>query len=155
MVTFSLSILGIFALDNAKNMLFEKEANIYQKLLAFGLFISFSFFVYILNEVLGIEYGIWGFLMPIAASIPRFPKQSNIRFLNKLDNIPFRLLCMSVPMIMLATEMKWVQGFSFAALLPLMLYSGKRGYLNMKYFFYIFYPLHLVILYGIYYLTVY
>lgn len=155
MVTFSLSILGIFALDNAKNMLFEKEANVYQKLLACGLFISIVFFVYILNKLLSIEYGIWGFLMPVAASIPHFPKQINAKILNKLDSVPIRLLCMSIPMAQLAVGMKWVQWYSFISLLPLILYSGKRGSWNMKYFFYIFYPLHLILIYGIYYLTVY
>ena len=35
---------------------------------------------------------------------------------------------------------------SFGALVPIALYNGKRG-LKMKYFFYIFYPAHLLILY--------
>ena len=35
------------------------------------------------------------------------------------------------------------------ALPLLMLYSGRRGKWNMKYFFYIFYPAHLAILQGI------
>jgi hypothetical protein len=39
--------------------------------------------------------------------------------------------------------------YSFIAIPILLLYSGKRGKLKMKYFFYIFYPLHLVLLYGI------
>ena len=37
---------------------------------------------------------------------------------------------------------------SFFALIPVKLYNGKRG-LSLKYVFYLFYPLHLLLLYGI------
>lgn len=36
-----------------------------------------------------------------------------------------------------------------AGILPVMLYNGKRGQWNLKYLFYIFYPLHLLALYLI------
>ena len=36
--------------------------------------------------------------------------------------------------------------FAFFSILPVTMYNGKRG-LKMKYFFYVFYPLHLLILY--------
>ncbi len=39
--------------------------------------------------------------------------------------------------------------FAFIALLPILFYNGKRGH-QIKYFFYIFYPAHLIILWLIY-----
>lgn len=42
----------------------------------------------------------------------------------------------------------FLQGFATFALLPIMLYNGQRG-CALKYVFYIFYPLHLLILYFI------
>ena len=38
---------------------------------------------------------------------------------------------------------------SFLALPLLALYSGQRGTAKMKYLFYIYYPLHLMAIYGI------
>ena len=42
------------------------------------------------------------------------------------------------------------QIYALLALPLLCLYSGERGKVKMKYFFYVFYPLHLVLLEGIY-----
>ncbi|MBO5842624.1 MAG: hypothetical protein J6R46_06470, partial [Clostridia bacterium] len=39
--------------------------------------------------------------------------------------------------------------WSLLALAPLTLYNGEPGKHKLKYFFYIFYPAHLVLLYGI------
>ena len=43
-----------------------------------------------------------------------------------------------------------MQIYCLLALPLLALYSGKRGKRKMKYFFYLFYPLHLALLEGIY-----
>lgn len=39
----------------------------------------------------------------------------------------------------------WIQSFAVLALLPIFLYNGERGR-NVKYFFYTFYPVHLIFL---------
>lgn len=44
-----------------------------------------------------------------------------------------------------ATPRTW----SLLALIPLALYNGEPGKYKLKYFFYVFYPAHLVLLYGI------
>lgn len=44
--------------------------------------------------------------------------------------------------------MKGIQGYAVFAMLPIGLYNGKRGW-RAKYVFYIFYPLHLLILWCI------
>lgn len=46
----------------------------------------------------------------------------------------------------------WFQWFSIIPMIFIFLYNGKKGKLNTKWFFYIFYPLHLVIIYAIQYI---
>ena len=42
-----------------------------------------------------------------------------------------------------------VQAFACAAIVPIWLYNGKRGR-QMKYFFYLFYPIHLLVIYAVF-----
>lgn len=48
-----------------------------------------------------------------------------------------------------------IQSYCFLAIIPLYLYNGKRGYNKkwFKYFSYLYYPMHIVILFAIFYLT--
>ena len=150
LVTFSLSILALFALDNFKYIAFESDASLLQKFLAGGLFIAVVAFIYFLNLFMQIDYGFWGCMLPVFAGLLHMPKNCNIAFLQKLDNNLTGVILLGLGLVPLMLEVGWVQPYSLMALVPLLLYSGKRGKLNMKYFFYIFYPLHLVLLEGIY-----
>ena len=55
-----------------------------------------------------------------------------------------------VLMVLFGTSVMSVQIYALLALPLLFLYSGKRGKHKMKYFFYIFYPTHLVALEFLY-----
>ncbi|MFI3212784.1 MAG: TraX family protein [Eubacteriales bacterium] len=66
---------------------------------------------------------------------------------------------MSILLLYIFRYQKWKQIFfgalsflwespALAAFIPIAFYNGKRGW-NMKYVFYIFYPVHLIVLYGI------
>ncbi len=47
---------------------------------------------------------------------------------------------------MVLTIMSWSEITSFSILLPIRRYNGERGW-NMKWFFYVFYPAHILLLY--------
>lgn len=93
-----------------------------------------------------LDYGFWGCMMPVGASL--FRQEGNTR-LKKLDRNLVHVLSMAMFMIPLALELGAWQWWSLLALPLLKLYSGKRGKYGMKYFFYIFYPAHLLVIQGL------
>ena len=149
LVTFSVSIVTIYAMQFFKESLFDNDASALKKILSCLLFLSVVTAAYYLNTVLYIDYGFLGCMLPVFASIFHSPKNCDVAFVKKLDIIPVHLLMLSIGMICLAAESGGTQIWSLLALPFLIFYSGKRGKANMKYFFYIFYPAHLLILEGI------
>ena len=149
LVTFSISILTIYVMQFFKEKLFSKNASIFIKLCSSALFLATLVLVYVLNTILEIDYGFFGCMLPVFAATLHSPKNCDAGFVKKLDVIPVHLVMLSLGMMCLALESGRWQFYSFLAIPFLALYSGKRGKANMKYFFYIFYPLHLLILEGI------
>lgn len=61
-----------------------------------------------------------------------------------------KLLATALLLILLAiANDAAVQWWSLLSLIPLALYNGKRGKYKLKYLFYIYYPLHLVVIFAI------
>ena len=132
LVTFSLSIALIYALQYV-----EKKKD-FLSCLVFFLVLSG---VYYVSEKLpsripgfSIDYGFKGILLPV--------------FISMGVTKPQKLLGAAVGMCFMALG-RTLQWYSLAALPLLALYSGLRGKGNYKYLFYIYYPLHLGVIYGI------
>lgn len=149
LITFSISILMIYALQNLKKKLFSNGNASKDKILAGLIFISIVIAVYVLNRCIVIDYGFWGCMAPVFASLFHLNYEKVPNYLKKLDKLQIHLLCFSLGIILLVLFRGKGEYSMFIALLLLFLYSGERGKYNMKYFFYIFYPLHMVIIYGI------
>ncbi|MBR2337630.1 MAG: hypothetical protein IKA61_06775 [Clostridia bacterium] len=162
-ITFSTSILMIYALQLFKKQVFSKWNSSYliRVVASLLLFSALVFGVYVLNsglEVFGkeitVDYGFWGCMLPVFASLLHADeKDENQRLLQKIDCVPLHVCAMAVGLFLTAyflTKSKFLyQYYSLIAIIPLLLYSGKRGKKKMKYFFYVFYPAHLVLLYGL------
>ena len=152
--TFSFSTLCIYAMQNFKKCLFDKNAKISDKLLSGMLFAAMVSFVYAFCYYFEVDYGFWGCMMPVFASIFDFHRIPAPDKLKKLDVLPLKVLCMCVALLLLILTtnslLKDVSLYAFLALPFLLLYNGEKGKYNMKYFFYIFYPAHLGIIQGTY-----
>ncbi len=88
-----------------------------------------------------IDYGFFGIMLPVFTSIFNDRKKRLVMFSACLI-----ALCIDI------TDTLYVQYWSLAAIPLIALYNGEKGKHSLKYFFYVFYPLHLAVLYGIQYL---
>lgn len=133
LVTFSLSICLIFAIDYAKE---KKNTWTWGLAAATGLGIWFLSVMLpnLLRNITNytIDYGVWGILLPVV-----------IYFTPE----PYKACATVLALLPLCLERGGIQWYCLAAVVLLMLYNGKRGKANLKNLFYIYYPAHLA---GIY-----
>lgn len=119
LVTFSLSVMLIYIIDSK---------NIILSLLALTS-------CFCLTQVINIDYGFFGVILPLLIYMGKDRNQ--------------KLILLTLGLIFLSLEILWVQWYSLFSVPLIALYSGQRGKFRMKNFFYIYYPLHLVIIYFI------
>lgn len=150
LITFSASTLLIFEMQYFKTCLFDSSCpklktaiSLLIFLLSVGIMAALNYVPYFrLTLGLSFDGGFAGCLAPVFASLFVFRGTPAPENLKKLDNIPARLLSFALPLLALITisSIQWVSLF---AIIPLLFYSERRGRLSLKYFFYIFYPVHL------------
>lgn len=136
-VSFALSIPLILTLQTWK-----KADDGPSKTLWAVVFLAGVVAVWMLTRYVTLDYGFWGCMMPVAASMFRDTD-------TKLDRNLIHVLAMGAVMVPVALSLGSWQWWSMLALPLLLLYSGRRGKYKMKYFFYIFYPAHLLVIQGI------
>ena len=137
-VTFSLSILLVYAYHGA-----VKRGDAKSYLILFLVFFGVYFLTEILPQVLKstdytLDYGFWGVMLPLLVYIGKDKWQ--------------KLMYFAIGVILVAANFGKVQWFSVFTIPFLAIYSGKRGKYKMKSFFYIYYPVHLAVIYLISYI---
>lgn len=136
LVTFSLSIGLIWLLQFAES---RQQDLLSRVLVIFGIFTVY-FLCDLLPDLLTgsdyqIDYGFIGVLVPVAIYGAKDKASKAVTCL-------LSLCCLAA----FSSKLQW---WSLLAVIPLLFYSGQRGKRNMKWFFYLFYPAHLLIIHGI------
>ncbi len=141
MLTFSLSVVLIYAMQDMRKNLMKKA---WVKGLVFTvIFAALLYGVYIFCKEMGVDYGFYGVITPLLCSVFMFTKNEG-----KKDNKWLNLAMLTVGMMLLITEKTAMrcQIWSLIAIPLLALYNGKAGIRKLKYVFYIFYPLHIAVI---------
>lgn len=93
---------------------------------------------FVLCMAVDVDYGFFGIMLPVLTSF--------------FDDRGQRFVIFSTALLALCIDMTagfTIQYWSLLTIPIIALYNGKPGRYRLKNFFYIFYPLHLVVLYGI------
>ena len=135
LLTFSASIPLIYALQAAHGAQTEKKRVLWSIVFCAGFLTAYG-----LTLLLRIDYGFWGIMTPVLVVFSRGKGKAD-------SKLP--VLMLSAGLLFLTSDFGGVQYYALLAIPLLLLYSGARGRANLKYFFYLFYPVHLAVLQGI------
>ena len=156
LIVFSLSILLMACADSFKkalrgeisplnhtvsNLLGRKQSfsSVSDKILSGGVLAVLTAAVFALCLTVDVDYGFFGILLPVFTSV--------------FEDRPRRLVMFTATLLALSIDLTsggFIYQFWCLLAVPILaMYNGKPGRYRMKYFFYIFYPAHLVLLYAI------
>jgi len=134
LVTLTLSAAVIYSYDFAK-----KTHNFFSYVLALAVLIGVFFVCFILPSAIGrgfaIDYGFYGVMLPVLCYLGKTKQE--------------KVLLLSMGLLILAPNLGTIQLFSLLSVPIIALYNNTRGKWRMKNFFYIYYPLHLVVIHFI------
>ena len=151
LVNFSISILLVYQVQACKKALARRRWwAVILWLLLFAASVAGVY--YLVREVLYVDYGFWGILIPVWAVIPDYKEGEAPEFFKCFGGLWWKLLFFSVGLLILCISrglLDNIQSISLFALPLLALYNGTPGRKGLKYGFYIFYPAHLVVLWII------
>lgn len=85
------------------------------------------------------DYGFFGILLPVLIVIGK----------NKWQKLLLSAIGISLVALSFDGSFGKIQWASLAALPLIAFYNGRKGTWNMKYLFYIYYPLHMAVIYGL------
>lgn len=130
LVTFSMSVACICTADRA-----QKQQDLPSALAAAGMLLGAAVACELLPQKIPgfyVDYGFFGVFLPVILYYCR-------------DS----LLPMIGGMLLLCLSIGATQWWSLAAIPLMALYNGQRGRLHIGWLFYLYYPLHLVVIYAI------
>lgn len=135
LVTFSLSILLIYSIDLAKKYRTWKSVLVPVTVAVEVVYLTVYLPIQLAHTGYWIDYGIGGVCLPVVIYL--------------CDSKWKKLIAMTGGLAVIAWMLGGVQWYLLIAIPLLVMYNGKRGRTKLKYLFYVYYPLHLAVIYGV------
>lgn len=139
LLTFSVSILLIYMLQWCR----KKKSG-----MAYAAFAMLLGALAVATRYVNFDYGFTGIIAPLFAAWPgdrwdevEGPKPSSPGKARKLLYFAYGIMLTACE-----SAIGWIQLFALLTIPLLCLYNGKAGSRKLKYFFYIFYPVHLLLI---------
>lgn len=133
---------NVSALNRSLTKLFRRTKPLspqIDKMISGLSFVILTLLAFVMCLAVDVDYGFFGIMLPVFTSF--------------FNDRPRRLAMFTASLLALSIDLISggfiVQFWSLLTVPLLATYNGKPGKYRMKYFFYIFYPVHLVILYAI------
>lgn len=148
MLTFTGSIILICLLDHTKKKFVENSRLGYAYLLLFVFNLAGA---YVVCKLIGVDYGFFGMITPVLAVAFDDMGEWSDKLYSVIGRKYVSLFMFSLGLILVAifeVELE-CQIFSLFSVLLLLLYNGERGKYSFKYGFYLFYPLHFLVIQAI------
>ena len=149
-ITLVIGVALCALLEFAKVKILTRDVALWKKLLSPVPLLGAVALLWFVDHKVTLDYGFFGCMLPMLATFVHVPRGMDVPWLARVDVLPVQLFFFLLALIPLNHMYNPVQHYAIFAIPFLLLYSGKRGKLKMKYFFYIYYPLHLVVLEGLY-----
>lgn len=151
LITFSMSIPVIYAFQELYGAVFkgEKGRIAVWCIICFAALLCAWLICSVLPDRLvwsdfEIDYGFYGVILPLLVYIPNFFMKKGSPYYR-----PVQLLLEGIGILLLVSAYGTLEAWALFSLILLLLYNGRRGRLRIKYFFYLYFPLHLGLLYFI------
>ncbi|MDD5863605.1 MAG: TraX family protein [Firmicutes bacterium] len=134
-VAFTLSVCLIYALDTAQSRRSAASALLAVGALAGVCFVCEGLPLLLSGTDFAVDYGVWGVLLPVMVYCGGTRRE--------------KLALLTLGLCLLGLSYGSIQWFGLCAVPLLALYNGCRGKWRIGGLFYLYYPLHLAVIYGI------
>lgn len=147
-LNFAVSTVYIYLIQYLKKFIFNGKHKILRMLLSIIIFILCLIPTTYLFKVFPFDYGFLTSMVPVAISLlylKDYIKDDKIKY---IDNKYTKIFICSIVLILFAIKSTNVpyQWYSLLAIPLLLLYNEEPGCKKLKYFFYLFYPLHIILI---------
>lgn len=138
LLTFSLSILLIYLMQWCRDGRYARYIILAAALGA----------LFVLTSYVNFDYGFFGIVAPLFAAFPGDRRNESAGIMPPPPKHSTKLILFAIGIMLTCIEngLGHIQLFALLTIPLLAMYSGKPGKRKLKYFFYVFYPVHLLLI---------